>query len=108
MAGATSYREAPIPKTILHPGLRQRSIVVKKKGLLAVMVLSVGWIAPAFAEDYTKFNFNLGGGMSAPVNPIAKYVGLSGNFTVGAGYNLNKNNSIAGEFLWNGLPPNTV
>jgi hypothetical protein len=78
------------------------------KGLLAAMVFAVGWIMPASAQDYAKFNFNVGGGMSAPVNPTAKYVGLSGNFTMGAGYNLNKNSSFAGEFLWNGLPPNTV
>ena len=31
---------------------------------------------------------------------------MSGNFVLGAGYNLNKSNAISGEFLWTGLPSN--
>jgi Outer membrane protein beta-barrel domain len=57
-------------------------------------------------QDYTQLNFNIGGGVSTPLNPTGQYAGANGNFVVGAGYNIDKNNSILGEFLWNGLPPN--
>ena len=61
---------------------------------------------PLQAEDYSKVNFDIGGGISDPLNPTAKFVGVSGNFVAGAGYNLNKSNSIIGEFMWSGLPTN--
>ena len=46
--------------------------------------------------------------LTTPINPTANYVGLSGNFAAGAGYNINKKNTIFAEFQWNGLPPNTI
>ncbi len=56
--------------------------------------------------DYSKFAFNVGGGISTPLNPTGAYAGVSGNFVVGAGYNINKSNTIIGEFLYSGLPSN--
>ena len=43
-----------------------------------------------------------------PLNPTGAYAGLSGNFVVGAGYKLDKNDAIVGEFLWSGLPSNRL
>jgi hypothetical protein len=81
---------------------------VFKNILVSSILLSVAGWAPLHAGDFSKFNFNIGGGITTPINPTANYVGLSGNFAVGAGYNLDKKNSIIGEFQWNGLPPNTI
>jgi hypothetical protein len=79
---------------------------MSKKLLSYIVALSTVWLVPLEAEEPQLFNFNIGGGISAPVNPIAKYVGVSGNFVSGAGVNINKNNSIEGDFMWSGLPPN--
>lgn len=76
--------------------------------LFAVILLSLILVVPVCGEDFSKLNFNIGGGITTPLNPTAEFVGLSGNFAIGAGYNINKHNSISGEFMWNGLPPNTV
>lgn len=54
--------------------------------------------------ENSPFNFHIGGGFGVPLNPTANYAGLSGTFQVGAGPNLNKHNSLFGEFLWQGLP----
>ena len=77
-----------------------------KRILISLGSLSVAWILPLTAQDYPKLNFNLGGGISTPLNPTGKYVGVNGNFVVGGGYNIDKSNSIIGEFMWSGLPPN--
>jgi hypothetical protein len=60
----------------------------------------------AQVQDLRTFNFNVGGGLSVPLNPTARYVGVNGNATTGVGANLSKHNSVEGDFLWIGLPPN--
>ena len=72
----------------------------------ALFVLSAACLAPLRAENWSKLNFNIGGGVTTPLNPTATLAGVSGNFDVGVGYNLNKKNSISAEFMWTGLPPN--
>ena len=74
------------------------------------IMISVGLLAPICvpavqAEDFSKLAFNIGGGVSTPLSPTSNYAGISGNFDVGAGYNIDKKNAILGEFSWNGLPP---
>jgi hypothetical protein len=63
----------------------------------------VGWTVPL--QGQSRLAFNIGGGVSTPLNPTGNYTGVSANFDVGAGYNLDKKNSISGEFLWSGLSP---
>jgi hypothetical protein len=72
--------------------------------LIAALAVPLG--AQGVPPDLTKFNFNIGGGIDTPLNPIGKFVGISGNFLMGAGYNIDKHNSIVGEFGWVGLPSN--
>ena len=74
--------------------------------VISVCLVSTALLVPLQAQDYSKFAFNIGGGPSTPLNPLGSFVGVSGNFDVGAGYNINKHNSITGEFMWSGLPPN--
>jgi hypothetical protein len=88
--------------------LKVKERIVFNKILLSTVLLSAAGFLPLHAQDFSKFNFNIGGGITTPLNPTANFVGLSGNFAVGAGYNLDKKNSIIGEFQWNGLPPNTI
>ena len=75
------------------------------------IMISVGLLAPVcvplvHADDFSKLAFNIGGGVSTPLSPTSNFVGISGNFDVGAGYNIDKSNSVIGEFAWNGMPPN--
>jgi hypothetical protein len=70
-------------------------------------LLSAAALMPVKAQDYSKFALNMGGGVTTPLNPTGAYAGISGNFVLGAGYNLNKSNAIIGEFLWTGLPSNS-
>jgi hypothetical protein len=79
---------------------------VSKNILISLGLLSWVFIVPLPAEDYSKVNFDIGGGVSTPLNPTGQFAGISGNFITGGGYNIDKHNSIVGEFMWNGLPTN--
>src|SRR4051794_14648623 len=74
--------------------------------LISLGLLSAASIIPLQAQDIPKLAFNIGGGISTPLNPTGKYAGVSGNFTAGTGYSLDRNNSIGAEFMWAGLPTN--
>jgi hypothetical protein len=79
---------------------------MSKKILLFVSFLSIACLIPIEAQEFEKVTAAIGGGVSAPLNPTAKNIGVSGNFVTGIGVNMNKNNSIEGDFMWSGLPPN--
>jgi hypothetical protein len=78
---------------------------VVKSVTIYITLLAAAAVLPVCADDFSKGNFNIGGGVSTPLNPTANYAGVSGNFVAGGGYNLDKHNAIIGEFMWNGLPP---
>lgn len=67
---------------------------------------AAAWITPLQGQDYSKFAFHVGGGITTPLNPTGQFVGISGHFATGAGYNINRHNTIFGEFLWSNLSPN--
>src|SRR5215813_10115982 len=75
-----------------------------KNVMFAIILLGTISISPMLGQS--RLALNIGGGVTAPLNPTGAYAGVSGNFNIGAGYNLNNKNSITGEFLWSGLPPN--
>jgi hypothetical protein len=54
----------------------------------------------------SKLDIHIGGGPATPLNPTARFAGVSANFQFGAGYKINRHSSVVGEFLWQGLPPN--
>jgi hypothetical protein len=72
-----------------------------------VWLLGCALLSPLHAEDseHELFNFNVGGGLTVPLNPTARYLGVNGNAGSGMGVNFNKHNSIEGDFMWNGLSP---
>jgi hypothetical protein len=76
------------------------------KALIGISLLVLFYAIPSRAQDISHFNFHVGGGFGIPLNPTARYAGLSGTFQVGAGPNLNSHNSLVGEFMWHGLPAN--
>lgn len=72
------------------------------KKILMIVLIQALWMISLSAQDH--LTFNLGGGISAPLNPTGALTGVSGNFVASAGYKLDKKNSISGEFMWSGLP----
>ena len=60
----------------------------------------------AHAQDFEKFNFNIGGGVGFPQGDLSNFVNTGGNFVVGGGYNFNRYFSTNGEFMWHDLPIN--
>jgi hypothetical protein len=72
------------------------------------ILLCAGWFSFLHAQDVDlgRLNFNIGGGLSVPLNPTARYTGVNGNGTSGLGANFDSHNSVEGDFLWVGLPPN--
>jgi hypothetical protein len=79
--------------------------------VFTIGLLSVVCIIPLQAQNQNeegKFNFIMGGGLSVPLNPIAKYAGVGGSFIGGGGYNLDQHSSIVGQFQWAGLPPSIL
>lgn len=86
---------------------------------MGALLLVFVWTIPGRAQDTgstqpgqsasfnvanSPFNFNIGGGFGVPLNPTARFAGLSGTFQLGAGPNLTEHSSLVGEFMWQGLP----
>jgi hypothetical protein len=72
-----------------------------------IAMLGTVFFFPLYAQDELQmFNFNVGGGLSVPLNPTGRYFGVNGTAGAGAGANFNGYNSLEGDFLWSGLSPN--
>lgn len=81
---------------------------MSKRSLIAIGLLSAACNFPIQAQNQIeegKLNFSMGGGLSVPLNPTAKYAGVGGSFIGGGGYNIDRHSSIVGQFMWDGLPP---
>ena len=59
-------------------------------------------------EQYSKYLFNVGGGISFPQGDLGKFVNDGGNFVVGGGYNFSKHIGVDSEFMWQDLPVNSA
>ena len=78
-----------------------------KRTLIAIGLLSAACLTmeAQSQNEEGKFSFNMGGGLSVPLNPTARFVGVGGSFLGGSGYNIDQHSSIVGQFQWDGLPP---
>jgi hypothetical protein len=75
---------------------------------ITIALIGLSCAVPALAQkqdEEGKFNFSIGGGLTVPTNPIARFAGVGGSFLASGGLNLDQHNSIVGQFMWNGLPP---
>jgi len=80
---------------------------MSEKTLITIGLLSAACLTMQ-AQSQTeegKFNFSMGGGLSVPLNPTARIVGVGGSVITGGGYNIDQHSSIVGQFQWDGLPP---
>jgi hypothetical protein len=82
---------------------------MKTRTTLLLAVIAVGVAQCARAQDPmtgSRLNTNFGMGVTAPLNPVAQFVGSSVDVVAGVGYNFDSHHSFVGQFMWNGLPPN--
>ena len=63
-------------------------------------------LVPAHAQDYSKFLFNVGGGIGFPLGNLSNFVNDGGNFVIGGGYGFMKHIGVDTEFMWHDLPIN--
>jgi len=73
-----------------------------KRALAALVALALG--LPAYAQDFSRLNFNIGGGVGFPLSDTQKFINNGANFVVGAGPNFNRVIGVDGEFMWHDLP----
>jgi len=83
--------------------LAKGEITMSKSALLLTWIATVSAISLHAQAD--TFTFNMGGGISTPLNPTGQYTGTIGNFVTSAGVKVSQRSAVVGEFLWNGLPP---
>jgi hypothetical protein len=86
--------------------LEMKETTMLWKCAFSIGIVLMAAVAPLHAQS--NFTAAAGGGITTPLNPTGAYAGLSGNFVSGAGYSINRNNAIVGEFMWAGLPPNRL
>jgi hypothetical protein len=80
-------------------------------------ILSLGWIAAASGENFSKLNLNIGGGPSTPLNPTGQFakgtsaggVNASAGFTISFG-DTNWTFYLEGRYhyAWNYFVPSTL
>jgi hypothetical protein len=72
------------------------------------IAIVLGAATPAKAQDdYSKWLFNIGGGVGFPQGDLSSFVNDGGNFVAGGGYNFTKNFGVDTEFMWQDLPVNS-
>ena len=76
--------------------------------LLVGVILVVAGPANAQEADYSKFLFNIGGGIGFPQGDLTKFVNDGGNFVVGGGINFNHYFGVDSEYMWHDLPINSA
>lgn len=80
---------------------------MRLQSLMVFGFLAVSFAAATQAQEKApSFNVDIGGGIGVPVSRTSDFAGVSGAFQVGAGPNITSHQSIVGQFLWQGLPPN--
>ena len=78
------------------------------KTVLVVVVIAAACGRAVRAQENaenSKITTNLGIGVSVPLNPTGHFINPGVNVVVGVGYNVTRRNSLIGQFMWSGLPP---
>ena len=63
--------------------------------------------SPSGEAEYSKWLFNIGGGIGFPQGDISNFVNDGGNFVVGGGMNFSRWFGIDTEYMWHDLPINS-
>ena len=65
-------------------------------------------VGAAHAQDYSKWLFNIGGGIGFPQGNLSSFVNNGSNVVVGGGINFNQIFGVDSEFMWHDLPINSM
>src|SRR4029077_19361284 len=76
--------------------------------LVMMFILFALGSSSAQEEGYSKYLFNIGGGISFPQGDLGSFVNDGGNFVVGGGFNFSKHIGVDSEFTWIDLPVNSA
>lgn len=71
---------------------------------LAVAIIIAAAAIPAHAQDYSRININVGGGIGYPQGNLNSFVDSSGNFVAGGGYNFKSYFGVNTEYFWQDTP----
>lgn len=70
-----------------------------------LLLACIGLIcSPGFGQDFSLWNFTIGGGVGFPQGTSAQFVNNGANFVVGGGRNLRQWIGVDAEFMWHDLP----
>ena len=73
---------------------------------LVITLVLCGLPSSRAQDEYSKYLFNVGGGISFPQGDLGQFINDGGNFVVGGGYNFSKHIGVDTEFMWQDLPVN--
>ena len=73
---------------------------------LVTMIVFSAFVS-LYSQDYSKFNFVVGGGPGFPQGDMSSFVNTGGHFMIGGGVNFKKFLGVDTEFMWHDLPINS-
>jgi opacity protein-like surface antigen len=76
--------------------------------IFATVTILLAIVTSVHAQDYSKFLFNIGGGIGFPQGDLGSFVNNGGNFVIGGGINFSKHIGVDTEFMWQDLPVNST
>jgi opacity protein-like surface antigen len=76
--------------------------------LFLTITILFGLLAPAHAQEHSKWLFNIGGGIGFPQGDLGSFVNDGGHFVIGGGYNFARHFGVDSEFMWHDLPINSA
>jgi Outer membrane protein beta-barrel domain len=82
--------------------------MLRMRLFLATMI-ALGVVGSTQAQDdYSKWLFNIGGGIGFPQGDLTSFVNNGGNFVIGGGVNFKPYLGVDTEFMWHDLPINSM
>jgi opacity protein-like surface antigen len=76
--------------------------------IFAAVTILLAMVTSVHAQDYSKFLFNIGGGIGFPQGDLGGFVNDGGHFVIGGGLNFAKHVGVDTEFMWHDLPINST
>jgi hypothetical protein len=73
---------------------KRRQFVPRKIAFMTILFAAL-CAEPVWSQDYSRLAFDIGGGISTPLNPTAQYIGISGKLLAPATTSTNTTRSSA-------------
>jgi len=73
---------------------------LQKRILFLFVFFGIGIVAASAQTNFSRFNFNVGGGLGGALGDVGKATGTSYNGVVGGGVNLSRNFGVKAEYMY--------